>query len=47
MSALWIEFDASDDSGSVRWGNPVTDEQIDLIVTYAEKVIGRTPETVA
>jgi hypothetical protein len=46
MSALWVEYDASDDSGAARWES-VTDEQIDAIVAYAQQVIGRTPDTVA
>ena len=46
-SALWIEFDSSDGSGSARWGHPVADEQIDLILSFAEQVIGRSPDTVS
>jgi hypothetical protein len=45
MSALWVEYDASDDSGATLGVG--TDEQIDAIVAYAQQVIGRTPDTVA
>jgi hypothetical protein len=47
MSALWIEYEDDDENdGAARWGD-ITDAQIDDILAYAQKVIGRPSDTVA
>lgn len=46
MSALWIEYAASDDTGAARWNASASDEQIDSIIAHAISVLGQ-PDTVS
>jgi hypothetical protein len=42
---LWIDFtDSSEGNGGARWGN-ASDEQIDAVLAYAERVLG-SPQTI-